>query len=325
MDVRMLCMCLAVLFAFGFAQGATKVVTAAFAQRKASLVAQGLDVSVANLALWRLRSGFPFLVPVSKLILSNGKVASFVDEATRMLQSRGIATDSEKLVSVVLIIVGVAALVAGVVASSFVASLAVPACCVVAAVVFVGHERDRQREAARDAVPAALESMASCFGSGFTLQQTFEQVAHDIDGPLAATFRRSAHILEMGGGSERALRELWHGSHATELAFVAVALDIQHQSGGSMRQVLEAASETVKGELALRRSLRVQTAQAQLSARIVALMPLVLISVLSLISPDFLSPFFESIQGYALLALAVIMQVAGIVLVRKTLAVEGVS
>ena len=325
MDVRMLCLCLAVLFGFGFAKGATKVVLAAFAQRKASLVAQGLDASVGNLALWRLRSGFSFLVPASNLVLSNGKAASFVDEATRMLQSRGVATDPEKLVSVALAFVGLAALVAGAATSSLVASLAVPACCVVAAVVFVGHERDRQRDAARDAVPAALESMASCFGSGFTLQQTFEQVAHDIDGPLSATFRRSAHILEMGGGSERALRELWHGSHATELAFVAVALDIQHQSGGSMRQVLEAASETVKGELALRRSLRVQTAQAQLSARIVALMPLVLVSVLSLISPDFLAPFFESVQGYALLSFAVIMQVAGIVLVRKTLAVEGVS
>ena len=92
-----------------------------------------------------------------------------------------------------------------------------------------------------------------------------------------------------------------------------------------MRQVLQATTETVKGELALRRSLRVQTAQAKLSARVVAVMPFILVSAFSLASPDFLMPFFQSVQGYALLALAILMQVAGIVLVRRALSVEGVS
>ena len=92
-----------------------------------------------------------------------------------------------------------------------------------------------------------------------------------------------------------------------------------------MRQVIDAASDTVKGELALRRSLRVQTAQAKLSARIVVIMPFLLVAAFSLVSPGFLMPFFSSAFGYALLAVAVVMQVLGIVLVRRALAVEGVS
>ena len=92
-----------------------------------------------------------------------------------------------------------------------------------------------------------------------------------------------------------------------------------------MRQVLDAATDTVKGELALRRSLRVQTAQAKLSARVVVVMPFVLIAAFSLASPGFLMPFFSSVFGYALLSAAIVMQVAGIVLGRRALAVEGVS
>ena len=132
-------------------------------------------------------------------------------------------------------------------------------------------------------------------------------------------------MLEMGASAEDALEELRNGSSTSELAFVAVALDVQHQSGGAMGQVLDAATDAVKGELALRRSLRVQTAQAKLSARVVSVMPFVLIAAFSLASPDFLAPFFASPFGYALLALAVIMQVAGILLVRRALTVEGVS
>ena len=92
-----------------------------------------------------------------------------------------------------------------------------------------------------------------------------------------------------------------------------------------MRQVLEAARDTVKGELALRRSLRVQTAQAKLSARIVAVMPFILVTAFSLASPNFLMPFFTSLPGIALFAIAITMQLAGILLVRKALVVEGVS
>ena len=213
----------------------------------------------------------------------------------------------------------------GLATASPIAAVAVPACVCALMVLAVGNARDKRMEAARDSVPAALESMAACFGSGFTLQQTFQQVAQDVDGPLSETFSRASHVLEMGGGADRALRELRRGTCATELAFVAVALDVQHQSGGAMRQVLQAATETVKGELALRRSLRVQTAQAKLSARVVAVMPFILVSAFSLASPDFLMPFFQSVQGYALLALAILMQVAGIVLVRRALSVEGVS
>ena len=57
----------------------------------------------------------------------------------------------------------------------------------------------------------------------------------------------------------------------------------------TIAQVLEAAADTVKGELALRRALRVQTAQAKLSARVVVVMPFVLVAAFSLASPDFLA------------------------------------
>lgn len=89
-----------------------------------------------------------------------------------------------------------------------------------------------------------------------------------------------------------------------------------------MRPVLEAARETVEGELALKRSLRVQTAQARLSARIVTIMPFALVAVFSLVSKGFLDPFFESPLGVALLCMAVLMQVSGVAAVRRMLSVE---
>ena len=264
-------------------------------------------------------------MPPARAVLRIGRVRNLVDEAVSNLTLHGIGVTRESAMSVAIVAILVVAVAAGIVAGGFLAAVATAACCCVACVLYAASLRDRRLEEVRESIPDALESMSACFGSGLTLLQTFRQVASDVPGPLGKTFARSAHLLEMGSGADAALAEIRSAVQASELAFVAVALDVQHQSGGAMRQVLDAANDAVKGELSLRRSLRVQTAQAKLSARIVSVMPIILICAFSLVSPDFLMPFFTSPFGYALLALAVIMQVAGILLVRRALAVEGVS
>ena len=201
-------------------------------------------------------------------------------------------------------------------------AFAVAACVCACTVVWLRTMQDRRRDAMREAIPDALRSMGACFQSGLSLLQTFQQVAGEVQEPLGSLFARAAHRMETGESAERALDVLRNGSPVAELAFVAVALDVQHQAGGSVKQVLDAARDTVESEIGLRRALRVQTAQAKLSARVVSVLPFVLIAVFSLVSEGFLAPFFESPLGIALLLLALGMQLAGIAVVRRMLAVE---
>ena len=88
-----------------------------------------------------------------------------------------------------------------------------------------------------------------------------------------------------------------------------------------MQQVLEAARESVATELSLERQLRVQTAQARLSAQVVTVMPFLLVGAISLLSPGFLGPFFSSVAGLLLLLVALGMQVAGVLIARRMLKV----
>ena len=315
----------AVLLVFTSLYATALTVGISFRSRMASLAAQDKSLSIRALLEWRLRNGFGTILPLSDRLLGIGRIDSVLSDAVLLLESRGIATSKKPLLSVILGVLIVLSLASGLITGGVVGMIAVPACVLAIMIAIMGNQSDKREEAVREAVPIALESMSACFGSGFTLLQTFQQVALDVPDPLESTFNRSAHILEMGGSAQAALSELQEGVCASELAFVAVALDVQHQSGGAMRQVLDAATDTVKGELALRRALRVQTAQAKLSARVVAVMPFILIAAFSMVSPDFLSPFFKSPAGYALLFAALAMQAAGIALVRRALAVDGVS
>ena len=234
----------------------------------------------------------------------------------------GFIATEESLLSLVL----AAMLIVGVGGSALTAApicgVALALCVAAACAIYAKGSEDKRRERMREAVPDALRSMAVCFRSGQSLLQTMQQVGAATKGPVGVLFQRAAHLLETGGSTREALSVFQGRNSVPELAFVSVALDVQHQTGGSMERVLDAARETVEGELELTRSLRVQTAQAKLSARIVSVMPIVLVALFSLVSEDFLGPFFSSFAGMALLCIAVAMQVAGIVSVRHMLRVE---
>lgn len=322
MEARVLICCLAVAFAASTGFLLYRSLRATVARRKAVLLQEDGSSLVRRLVGWYLRNGISFLMPVARVALRVSRVRKTVHEAALMVKGRWGAVSERAMMSVFLLACLVAALVTGVVSRSILGACAVVACVVVGSAMAVTAAIEKRKEHIQAEVPVAIESLAACFGAGYTLLQTLEQVSRDISGPLSGTFERAARVLELGGTAEQALDVLHRDTDSAELAFLAVALDVQHQSGGSLRHVLDAVASAAKGELELKRSLRVQTAQAKLSARIVAIMPLILVTAFSLVSPTFLQPFFSSPLGYGMLVGAIAMQVAGILLVRRALKVE---
>ena len=306
--------CLAALAAFGAGAFAASHALAGGSRRSSAPYLGDAGVRTGRIASL-LRNGVGFARPLARMLLKSRKAAALAREGVMLCEERGCPTAAEPLASAVLagsLSLGIAAFA---VTRSPAAAVAVPACAVALAAMAARSVRDARQEAVRESVPEVLRSMGTCLQTGYTLMQTFDQVSREAVGPLKAAFSQAAHLLEAG-------RPASESTLIPELSFVAVALQVQHEAGGSMRQVLEAARDTVEGELELKRSLRVHTAQAKLSARIVSVMPLVLIALFSVISEGFLEPFFASPVGFALLLVAVGMQVAGIFAVRRMLSME---
>lgn len=271
---------------------------------------------------WVLRSGCRPLMPVGDCLLMIGSFDEAVVELSIELEARGLKADKRALASVVVLSLVVLFAGSSLIARTVVGGAAVTACALVCLITFCRTLGDKRRNQIVEGVPGALRSMSVCFRAGLSLMQTLRQTGKETGGALGARFERAARALETGSSSAEALEEFRRQAGVPELAFVAVALDVQHQSGGSIGHVLDVARESLESELELRRSLRVQTAQARLSARIVTVMPFLLVALFSVMSEGFLSPFFESWAGFALLILALGMQAAGVLLVRRMLRVE---
>lgn len=317
--------CLSVVFAF-VAAGALSVslVKEIGADgRRAAAAFMGEGFSWEAIVARRVRNGFFFCLPVSRGLLLWPRLRCAVGECVYLCAERGLATTPEALLSLIVVAVALIAAFVGVATGSLLSAVAVSVCVIGLAFAAEKTVWEKRACAMREEVPDALGAMKACFQAGLSLMQTLEQMSKEIKEPLKALFLRASHILETGGTVASALDAFRAGASVPELAFVATALDVQHQAGGSMAQVLGAAKDTVESELALERSLRVQTAQAKLSARIVTILPFVLVALFSLVSPHFLAPFFSSVTGVVLLVFALTMQVAGVLLVRRILKVEA--
>lgn len=267
------------------------------------------------------RNGIPLFLPVARKLAGVPLWASWSGKAAHALRSRGYASSSEACGSIGICWIAVA-LAVGCLAGSPVAGMALAILGLASAGAAAGKATEMRIEAMREALPDALRMMGVCFRAGYSLQQTFQQVGGELSGPLGRLFSGASHRLETGASAREALDGFRRAEDVPELAFLSVALEVQHQAGGSMQHMLDAARESMEGELKLRRSLRVHTAQARLSARVVMGVTIVLVAVLSLLTEDFLAPFFASPLGFCLFASALAMQAAGIVAVRKLLHVE---
>lgn len=268
-----------------------------------------------------LRNGITLFAPVARGLLRMKPVKRYSELLLYGCRLLDWPATAEGVLSVVVALV-IALALAGMVAGSPLFG-AIAAICLLLIIGFtIKRQQESEQEHLRDDVPLVLRSMSACFHSGYTLLQTFQQVAAESEGKVSGYFERAASGMETGKTVSQVLEELRRDAMLPELGFVIVALEVQHRTGGSLRHVIDSACDAVNEELALKRSLRVQTAQARLSARVVTAMPFVLLAILTLITQDFLEPFFASPMGIALLVVALSMQAAGVVTVRKMLEVS---
>ncbi len=280
------------------------------------------QAGLGNVFVQLMRNGIPVLNPLADAVLGIRYVQEPCSLMAQLMRER-VAGVSPRSVCTLCLATCVLIVAAGTLAGSFVAGVLCAGAGMAFASARVTALSNKRVERMTEELPNALNSMGACFHAGFTLLQTFEQLASEVDGPLAGCFARARDALRTGATTQQALAELQGDAAPRELAFVSVALRVQHASGGSMQHVLAAAADALSDELELKRSIRVQTAQARLSSKVVVGVTLGLVAVLSLATKGFLDPFFQSPLGLALLACAVCMQVGGIVMVRRLLRVGG--
>ncbi|HBV98140.1 MAG: secretion system protein [Peptococcaceae bacterium BICA1-7] len=168
----------------------------------------------------------------------------------------------------------------------------------------------------------ALVIMSNALRSGFSFLQAMDMVRKELPNPLSKEFGRTFQEMSLGTPTEEALDNLNARVGSEDLDLVITAVLIQRQVGGNLAEILDNIASTIRERIRIKGEIKTLTAQGKMSGFIIGLLPVVLAGVMSLISPDYLGVLFTSPLGLAMLIGAVILELIGILLIRKIIDIK---
>ena len=191
---------------------------------------------------------------------------------------------------------------------------------------WLGVMSQRAKRVARveEQLPEALEVMAISLRAGHSLEQTLRFSAEELQGPIAEELGRVAEEVRLGRSLDAALvamSERLRGARSVRTFVVSVL--VLRQTGGNLVEVLEGIVDTLRQNSQYGRKLNAMTAEGRSSARMLAALPLVFVSLSYAANPSYVSMLLTDPAGRAILALAVTLYSAGIFWVRSLVKHKG--
>jgi len=171
-------------------------------------------------------------------------------------------------------------------------------------------------------LPDFIQMLAGALRAGAGLHSALRQLAPQSPDPLAQELGLMLQQQRMGMPWDAALAGLRERMQGEGAALMVSALSIAARSGGALAQTLEGVSATLRARLRTEGRIDALTSQGRLQAWLMSGMPAALGLALYLLDPQAMNPLWTTPEGWAVLALLLVLQVAGIMLVRRIARIE---
>lgn len=267
---------------------------------------------------------------------SRSAVAGLADAATRgvdrLLASRrltlaerldvaGVTTPAAQLV-VIVACAAIASVALGLLMGSLAVGivLAVLVPLVVAAYVIVRTERRRTAFAVQ--LDETAQMLAGSLRSGYSFTQSMSMVGREAATPTAEEFARISNELRVGRPLAEAMGHTADRMKSEDFSWISQAVAINREVGGNLADVLDGVSHTIRERAQLRRQVAALSAEGRLSAIVLIGLPFVIVALLMVVNPGYLSTLFTHPVGWLMLGAAVILLAAGAFWLHKTVQIK---
>lgn len=166
-----------------------------------------------------------------------------------------------------------------------------------------------------------ISLMANSLRAGYSLLQTMEMVSRETPPPISDEFRRVVHEVGLGINHQDAMAHLLRRIPSDDLDLLISAINIQHEVGGNLAQILDVIGHTIRERVRIKGEIGVLTAQQTISGYVISALPVVLGIAIFMISPDYISKMF-AFPWVCMPIGSGIMIIAGFFVMKKITAIE---
>lgn len=189
--------------------------------------------------------------------------------------------------------------------------------------LYLRSRQARRLRAFTEQLPDVLTLMVGGLRAGYGLSQTLELLVEQLPAPASAEFGRVLRAVGLGLPVQQALRDMTDRIDSDDLYLMVTAITVQYEMGGNLAQTLETIGETVRDRIYMLRQIRVLTSHQRITGYVLAALPFALSLALFLLNPAYIRRLFQPGWIRLLPIVAVLMQIAGFLVIRKIVDIEA--
>ncbi|WP_224982586.1 type II secretion system F family protein [Geomonas agri] len=170
--------------------------------------------------------------------------------------------------------------------------------------------------------PDALTMISRSLRAGHSFNSAIQLVGEEIADPVGELFKTAYEQQLLGLRITETLSNLNERIESLDLRFFTTAIAINNDVGGNLSEILENLAKTIRERLKIRRQVRVYTAQGRMTGYVLGVLPVVTFVLFNLLNPKYESALYTETKGLYVLALAIVLQVVGLFVIRKIIRIR---
>lgn len=163
----------------------------------------------------------------------------------------------------------------------------------------------------------AMDIIVRGVRTGLPLGDCLKIIAHESPEPVRGEFLKVIEAEGVGVPIEICLERMYERIPVSEVNFFSTVLNIQRTTGGNLGESLANLSNVLRGRKLLREKIKALSAEAKMSAIIIGALPLIVMVLVTIASPDYMTELYTTKTGHRNLMIGAAMMVMGILTMRK--------
>ena len=163
----------------------------------------------------------------------------------------------------------------------------------------------------------AIDVIVRGVKSGLPLNECLRMIAKESPQPLAGEFQVVCDAIAMGVPVDQALHKMYQRTPIQEVNFFNIVLNIQQKAGGNLSEALGNLSGVLRSRKLLREKIKAFSSEAKASAMIIGSLPIIVMLLVYMTTPAYMSTLFTTDFGHLLLLIASGLMGMGIYIMRS--------
>jgi len=163
----------------------------------------------------------------------------------------------------------------------------------------------------------AIDIIVRGVKSGLPLNQCLRIISTESPEPVRQEFKLIVDGQAMGVQLEQNLQRMYERMPLPEVNFFNIMLIIQQRTGGNLSEALGNLSSVLRARKMLKEKVKALSSEAMASAMIIGALPFIVMILVYVVRPDYMSLLFTTSQGQLILLAAGTMMSMGIFIMRS--------